>query len=126
MVVGGLFTGITPESHMLETASICLVLAAMFATWFIVHFVLLVRGLHTNPKREVARLHKKRKIEKAGFGYAAQLSRGLPRAGERRDSGTLESDSHETMRDIDILGQTSEDGTDGVNRSDDPSRGPIE
>jgi hypothetical protein len=67
VLVGGLFTAVTPESHMLETASICLVVAVGFATWFIVHFVLLNRGLHTDPERVITHLHKKRSFKKAGY-----------------------------------------------------------
>jgi hypothetical protein len=123
VLVGGLISAATPGSHFLETASICLVVAAAFATWFVVHYLQLVRGLHTDPVREVARLHKKRKIKNAGFVDTAQSSRGLARAGERGDSDAPETDGYDAMRDVDILGQRSEDG---VNRTDDPSRGPIE
>jgi hypothetical protein len=122
LLIGGLISA-NLGSHFLETASIFLVVAAAFATWFIVHYLQLVRGLHTDPVREVARLHKKRTIKKAGFVGAAQSSRDLPRAGERRDSDAPETDRYGALRDIDVLGQKSDDG---VNRTDDPSRGPIE
>ena len=39
------------------------------------------------------------------------------------DSNAPETDPYAALRDIDILGQKSDDG---VNRTDDPSRGPIE
>ena len=123
VLVGGLIIAATPGSHFLETASICLVVTAAFATWFIVRYLLLVRGLHTDPVREVARLHKMRKIKNAGFIAASQSSRDVPRTGERRDWDVSQTDRYSVMRDIDVLGQKSDDG---VNRTDDPSRGPIE
>jgi hypothetical protein len=122
VLVGGLISSATPGSHFLETASICLAVAVASATWLIAHYLRLVRCLHTDPVREVAILHKKRKIKSAGFVDAAQSSMGLPRTGERRDSDTPETDGYDAMRDIDVLGQKS----DGVNRADDPTRGPIE
>jgi hypothetical protein len=123
LLVGGLISAATPGSHFLETASICLVVAVACATWFIVRHFQLVRALHTDPMREVARLHEKRSIKNAGFVDEAQSSTGLLRNSERRESDAPETDAYGALRDIDILGQNSEDG---VNRTDDPSRGPIE
>ena len=123
LLVGGLILAATPRSHFLETASICVVVAAASAIGFIVHYLRLVRDLHTDPVREVARLHKKRTIRDAGFVDGAESSRGVPRAGEGRDSDARDSDRYGAMRDIDVLGQKSNDG---VNRTEDPSRGPIE
>jgi hypothetical protein len=123
VLVGGLIIAATSESHFLETASICLVVTAAIATGLLVRYLQLVRRLQTDPVREVARLHKKRKIQNAGFVDAPQSTRGLPQARVRRDSDAPETDNYGALRDIDVLGQKSDDG---VNRTDDPSRGPIE
>jgi hypothetical protein len=123
VLVGGLITAVTPGSHFLETASICLVAAAAFATWFVVHYLQLVRGLHADPVRVVARLDKKRAVKNAGFVDAAQPSRSLPGDDEASDSDAPKTDPYAALREIDVFGQKSEDG---VNRTDDPSRGPIE
>ena len=123
VLVGGLISALTPGSHFLETASICLALAVGFAIWFIAQYLQHVRGLHTDPVREVARLHKKRSIKRAEFVHAAQTSTGLPRASEDRNSDAPVKDPYEALREVDVFGQKSEDG---VNRTDDPSRGPIE
>jgi hypothetical protein len=123
VLIGGLISANTSGSHFLETVSVCLLVTAAFATWFIVHYFRIVRGLHTDPVGTVARLHKRRAIKNAGFVDGAQSSRTLPWAGERQDSDALEEDRYGVMRDIDVLGQKSDDG---VNRTDDPSRGPIE
>jgi hypothetical protein len=123
VIIGGLIIAKTPGSHSVETASICLAVAAAFAIWFVVHYLQSVRGLHHDPVREVAKLHKKRTIKNAGFVDADQSSTGLPRVGERRDSNASETDRYGAMRDVDVLGQKSDDG---VNRTEDPSGGPIE
>jgi hypothetical protein len=128
VLVGGLITALTPGSHFLETASICLVVAVAFATWFVAHYLRLVRGLRTDPVHAVARLHKKRKVKSAGFVDVTQSSKDLPQARELRDSDAPETDAPKTdpyaaLRDVDVFDQKS---ADGVNRTDDPSRGPIE
>jgi hypothetical protein len=128
VLVGGLITALTPGSHFFETASICLVVAAAFATWFIVHCLQLIRGLRADPVHTVARLHKKRKIKNAGFVDVTPSSNDLPRVSESRDSDDPETDAPGTdpyaaLRDVDVFDQKS---ADGVNRTDDPSRGPIE
>jgi asparagine N-glycosylation enzyme membrane subunit Stt3 len=123
VLVGGIISASTRGSRFLETASICLVVAAAAATWSIVHYLQLVRALRTNPVSEVARLHKKRKIKNAGFVDEAQSTEGPPRLSEPRYSDVPENDAYSALRDIDVLGQKSDDG---VNRTDDPSRGPIE
>jgi hypothetical protein len=123
VLVGGLISALTPGSHFLETASICLAVAMVFAAWFIARYVQLVRGLRTNPVREVARLHQRRAIKKAGSVDAAPSSMGPPRISERRDSDVPEIDAYEALRDIDVFGQKS---ANGVNRTDDSTRGPIE
>jgi hypothetical protein len=62
---------------------------------------------------------RKRRESAAPLDGAAEndASRDLP------DSNAPETDPYAALRDIDILGQKSDDG---VNRTDDPSRGPIE
>jgi hypothetical protein len=47
----------------------------------------------------------------------------LPRDDEPSASDAPETDPYAALRDIDVLGQK---WADGVNRTDDPSRGPIE
>jgi hypothetical protein len=121
VLVGGLVSAAT--SHFLETASICIVVPVASATWFIVHYLQLDRGLHTDPVREVTRLHTKRKIKNAGFVDAVQTSMGRPTPSERRESEAPGTDPYAALRDIDVLGQKS---ADGLNRTDDPSLGPIE
>jgi ABC-type nickel/cobalt efflux system permease component RcnA len=123
VLVGGIISASTPGSHFLETASICLVAAVAVATWLFVRYLQLVRRLRTDPVREVAKLHKKRKIQKAGFVDATESSMDRPRISEHRYSDAPESDDYDALRDVDVLGQKS---ADGVNRTDDPSRGPIE
>jgi len=120
MLIGGIVSAATPG--FLESASICLAVAAVLAAWFIFHYFQSIRGLHTDPLREVARLRKSRVVQRAGFIDAAQSSSARS-AGERRDSDASEADGYDILRGIDILGQKSDDG---VNRTDDPSRGPIE
>jgi hypothetical protein len=122
LLFGGIIISATPSSHFLETASICLGVAAAFAAGFVMRYFQLVRGLHNDPVREVARLHKKRSVKDAGFFDAPESTGALPHAA-RRDSDYRESDAYGALRDIDVLGQKSDDG---VNRTDDPSRGPIE
>jgi hypothetical protein len=121
VLVGGLISVAT--SHFLETASICLVVAAALATWFIVSYLQFVRGLHADPVLAVSKLHKKRKIKNAGLVDAAQSSRSLPRDDEPSDSDAPKTDPYAALRDIDVFDQKSGDG---VNRTDDSSRGPIE
>jgi hypothetical protein len=74
---------------------------------------------HTTGLRRFlqARLHKKRTGVMTGLGDAAQPSRNLSKS----DAST--TDPYAALRDIDVFGQKSDDG---VNRTDDPSRGPIE
>jgi len=121
VLIGGIISAAGP--HFLESASICVAVAAVVAIGFIVRYFQIVRGLHTDPVGEVARLHKKRTIKNAGFVESTQSSKGSMRAGQRRDWDDLESDRYGAMRDVDVLGQKSDDG---LNRTDDPSRGPIE
>lgn len=121
MLVGGIVSAATPD--FLETASICVAVAAALAAWFIFQYFQVIRGLHSDPVHEVASLHKRRVIKSAGFVDAAQSSSNSRSAGERRDSDAPETDGYGVMGDIDILGQKSDDA---VNRTDDPSRGPIE
>lgn len=123
VLAGGIISASTPGSHFLETASICLVVAVAVATVLIARYLQLIRALRTNPIREVARLHKRRKIKNAGFVDAPQTTRDRPQNSEPRYSDDQESDAYDALRDIDVLGQKSDDG---VNRTDDPSRGPIE
>lgn len=123
VLAGGIISASTPGSHFLETASICLVVAVAVATWLIARYLQLVRALRTNPIREVAKLHKKRKIKNAGFVDAPRTTMDRPQNSEHRYSGDQQSDAYDALRDIDVLGQKSDDG---VNRTDDPSRGPIE
>jgi hypothetical protein len=123
VLIGGTISALTPGGHFLETASICLAVALALATWFILRYLQIVRGLHTDPVREVARLHKKRTIKNAGFVDATPSCGGAPRAGRRRDSDVAETERDGAIRDVDVLGQKSDDG---VNRTDDPSRGTIE
>ncbi len=123
VLVGGIIGASTPGSHALETASICLAVAVVSASWLIVRYLYLVRALRTNPVREVARLHQRRKVKNAGFVDASPSSMGPSHIREREYSDTPESDGYDALRDVDVLGQKSDDG---VNRTDDPSRGPIE
>jgi hypothetical protein len=123
VLIGGTVSALTPGGHFLETTAICIAVALAFATWFVMRYLQIVRGVHTDPVRKVARLHKKRTIKNAGFVDGTQSSGGFPRAGRRRDSAAVETQRYGAMRDIDVLGQKSDDG---VNRTDDPSRGPIE
>jgi hypothetical protein len=51
------------------------------------------------------------------------IPRDLPRDDEPSDSDTPKADPYAALRDIDVFGQKSEDG---LNRTNDPSRGPIE
>jgi hypothetical protein len=122
LLFGGIIISATPSSHFLETTSICLGVAAAFAAGSVVHYFQIVRSLHNDPVREVARLHKKRSVRNAGFVDAAESTEALPHA-TRRESDYPGADAYGAMRDIDVLGQKSDDG---VNRTDDPSRGPIE
>jgi hypothetical protein len=50
-------------------------------------------------------------------------SRDLPRDDEPSDSDPHKADPYAALRDIDVFNQKSEDG---LNRTNDPSRGPIE
>jgi hypothetical protein len=122
VLIGGTISALTSGGHFLETASIFLALTLAFATWFIMRYLQMVRGLHSDPVREVARLHKKRTIKNAGFVDETPSSGRIPRARRRRDSDVVEKRRYGAVSDIDVLGQKS-DG--GVNRTDDPTRGPI-
>jgi hypothetical protein len=123
VLIGGTISALTPGGHFLESAAICLAVATVFAIWFIMRYLQTVRGLRTDPLREVTRLHKKRKVRAAGF-VAEEWSSTVPsRSSEHGDSDASETGSYGVMDDIDVLGQKS---ADGVNRTDDPSRGPIE
>ena len=123
VLVGGIISASTPGSHFLETASICLFVAAACAGWLVARYLLLVRRLRNDPVSEIAKLHRKRSIKKAGFVDEVQSSVGQQQFGEGHQSDPPASDAYGLLRDIDILGQKS---ADGVNRTDDPSRGPIE
>jgi hypothetical protein len=123
VLVGGIISASMPGSHFLETGSIFLAAAAAGASWLVARYVQLVRALRRNPVREVARLHKKRQIKRAGFVDTPPSSILPPQTNERRYSNAPESDDYDALRDVDVLGQKSDDG---VNRTDDPTRGPIE
>jgi hypothetical protein len=67
-------------------------------------------GVVTTFKRFLrTRFHTQRPTESAGVGDV--------------DSNVPKADPYAALRDIDVFGQKSDDG---VNRTDDPSRGPIE
>lgn len=122
VLIGGLVSASLPGSHFLESASIFLVVAAACSTWLVVRYFQLVRSLRSDPLREVARLHKNRKVRNAGFVDTPQSSGGPPLVQEHSYSEVPETDAYGALRDVDVFGQKS----DGVNRTDDPSRGPIE
>jgi hypothetical protein len=121
VLIGGLISA--ASSHFLETISICLAVAAVFATWLVVHYFRLVRGLRSDPVRTVSRLHQKRTIKNAGFVDGVRSSDVSPLTRQRPAPDVSETDRYGPLRDVDVLGQKSDDG---VNRTDDPSRGPIE
>lgn len=122
VLVGGVISASTPGSHFLETASICCVVALALAAWFVGHYLQLVRRLRTNPAREVARLHKRSRIKNAGF-VDDSASSAISRAGGEHRRSSAPEDDYAALRDVDVLGQKS---AEGLNRTDDPSRGPIE
>ena len=123
VLVGGLVSASLPGSHFLESASFFLVVGAACATWLIVRYFHFVRSLRSDPLHEVARLQKNRKVRNAGFVDTPQSSGGPPLVQEHSYSEAPETDTYGAPRDVDVFGQKS-DG--GVNRTDDPSRGPIE
>jgi cation transporter-like permease len=66
-IIGGLFTSLTPEPHMLLTASICVSVCVVIAVVMTVRIVLILRELRRHPEQAVARLTKWRKLRRAGF-----------------------------------------------------------
>lgn len=52
-----------------------------------------------------------------------EASRDAAHSGEPHGTDVPEADPYSALRDIDVFGQGS---ADGMNRTDDPSRGPIE
>ena len=123
VLIGGIITALTPGSHALEVAGVCLVVAGALATWFVVHYFQTLRGLRNDPLVEVTRLHKKRKVRAAGFVAEEWTGTAGARPGAVRDEDNSETSEYGAMDDVDILGQKS---AGGVNRTDDPSLGPIE
>ncbi|HEY5121094.1 MAG TPA: hypothetical protein VII84_05930 [Acidimicrobiales bacterium] len=129
IIVGGLATALSSRSRgaMLASALSSLLVAAIICALVIVRYLGIRRRLASDPTSEVARLSQKPGKHQREFFAGGPKRVASPRAGEfSEDFDPNAPDTYGALRDVDILGQKSESSQDGVNRTEDPRRGPID
>jgi len=129
LIVGGSAVGLSAHSRraMAAAAIISAGLAALACTLVLLRHLGVRRRLAADPATEVARLTANPGRHQSAFFAGGELGGARARAGERAPESDPDApDAYGAMRDVDVWGQRSEASSDGVNRTEDPRRGPIE